>query len=75
MYLLIYTFLLSSGMELTAEREAHTQNWRPVRSMEQCRQIASEQEERLLRSIEHGNDLIVDATVECRKVKRKSKRR
>lgn len=67
MYTMIYAFTLATGQVLTIEREAHTRHWRPVRSMQQCRDMAVEQEARHRRAIQLGNGLIVDVTIRCEK--------
>lgn len=69
-YILMFTFLLASGQTLTAEQEAHDQ-WKPVRNLTRCQQIAATQELRMRSSIDAGNGLIVDVRVRCERRKHK----
>ena len=74
-FVLIYMFFFPNGENVIAEREAHTHNWRPVRTMQQCKEVAAEQERRLKLGIRTGNGLFCDVKVSCEQKRYKGKKR
>lgn len=70
-YILLYTITMASGHIVFVEREAHTRNWRPVKSAVQCYRVAKDQQESLNISISYGNHPFKNIIVSCRKRGRK----
>ena len=73
-YVLIFTFFLASGDTIVAEQEAH-KNWRPLKSIEQCVDIAKSQENRMKLSMSSKHGLFVDVKIDCIRKKFRGKKR
>ncbi len=69
-FVLLYAILMANGQTLTAEREAHSQNWRPVKTAVQCYKVAKLQQERMNQSVYLGNRVVQRVIVTCRRGKR-----
>ena len=69
-FVLFYAIIMANGQTLTAEREAHTQHWRPVKTAVQCYQVAKAQPERMNISVHLGNHVVQRVIVTCRRGKR-----
>ena len=69
-FILLYAIIMANGEVLTTDREAHTQNWRPVRSAVQCYQVAKAQQERMNIYVHLGNHVVQRVIVTCRRGKR-----
>jgi len=74
-FVLIYTFFFANGEFVIAEREAHTQNMRPVKTIEQCMDMAKVQEERLREGIQKHHVLFTDVTITCERKHFRGKKR
>ena len=73
-YVLIFTFLLASGDSIVTEQEAH-KNWKPLKSIEQCQEVAKSQEARMKIDVSKGNGLFVDVRIDCVRKNFKGKKR
>ena len=70
-FFLLITFYLSNNTPLHVERQAtFLEGARPVRTMEECLNVASAQEARLKLSLSKGNGLFKDKVkIKCREGK------
>lgn len=68
MLIFVYTFWLASGQPIITELEAHD-NWKPVRKMSVCKELARAQELRLRHSIKNGNGMFIDVQIKCERRK------
>ena len=77
-YILVFLFTLSSGEQVTATQDAtHLEEYKPVKTLEQCQRVAMEREARMNRGFVDHPGLVQSVTIHCRKaeISKRRKRR
>ena len=75
-YILIFMFTLADGRQLRAEQDAvRLEEYRPVKTLEQCRRVAALREARMNVEFAAYPGLVQTVTITCEKYKTKRKRR
>jgi len=75
-YILIFLFTLADGRQIRATQDAtHLEEYRPVKTLEQCQRVAMEREARMNRCFIDNECLVKSVEINCEKAKHKSKRK
>jgi len=75
-YVLIFLFTLSSGEQIRATQDAtHLEEYRPVKTLEQCQRVAMEREARMNRCFVDNPGLVQNVLITCKKATPKHKRK
>lgn len=71
-FLLVFTFTLADGRKLQAEQYAtKLEEYKLVRTIEQCSSVALERTARMKSGLIGGNGLLVDVEIDCKQVHRR----
>ena len=75
-YILIFMFTLADGRQIRATQDAtHLEEYRPVKTIEQCQRVAMEREGRMNRCFIDNECLVKNVLITCKKATRKHKRK
>lgn len=75
-YVLIFLFTLSSGEQIRATQDAtHLEEYRPVKTLEQCQRVALEREARMNRCFVDNPGLVQNVLITCKKYNGKRRKK
>lgn len=75
-YILVFLFTLSSGEQIRATQDAvHLEEYRPVRTLKGCQQVAMEREARMNRGFVDHPGLVRTVLIICKPATRRQRKK
>ena len=73
-YILLFLFTFADGRQIEARQDAtHLEEYRPVKTLEQCQRVAFEREARMNRGFVDNPGIIQNVLITCQKATNKHK--
>ena len=75
-YILIFVFTLANGEQVMAQQDAvHLEEYRPVRTLKGCQQVALEREARMNRGFVDHPGLVQTVRISCKPATRRQRKK